>query len=87
MIQIDLTLSNDGADAARAEIRSFLKHQTKKMTTELADRSGKATLGYVVLRGILGRIEQELDRIRQLEQAAKLAQREERAPKTREGWE
>lgn len=57
MISIEVVITNDGAAAAKAEIRSFLALMDRKMAGDVPDRGDTAARGYVVLRGILQRIE------------------------------
>jgi hypothetical protein len=100
VIKIEMLISNDGARAAQAEIRSFLAHANKKMVGELPedflepgeansgvyDKKGTATLGYVVLREFLGLVSVEVARQDREEADARRQRTLERAPTVKAKW-
>lgn len=61
MIELQLTISNDGARAARKDLRAFLDEQDAKMAGDKPDPGRTASLSYVVLRNILEKLELKID--------------------------
>lgn len=71
-IALEVEVTNEGADAARSEIRSFLQHMDRKMAGDLPDRKGTAPAAYVVMRKVLSRIEAEFEARAQRDREAAL---------------
>jgi len=84
MLAIEIQLSNDGARAARSEIRSFLAHENKKMAGDLPDRQKNAALGYAILRSIMEKIDREVTAQDQRIAVRERHEREQSRPTVRE---
>lgn len=85
-IDLRVTMSLEGAESLKRELKGFLRYETRKIAGELPDHADAATLGYVVTREVLAVLDSEIRAAKAIERERTREAAERRAPKTRAGW-